>query len=163
MATTNFQPTSPTNQNRAIAKIINFCVFRPIWMKFGMGANMGLQTTWKEFERPMTIFWPTSPTNHNRPIAKILNFCVFHPILMKFGTGVVRCLVFLNIYSMERIQIWILHWDLWTAPKIQFMQSGILNVLNVLKQSPGIVFLSASAEFNGGWRSTIKDNACAHP
>ena len=57
------------------------------------------------FEVAATIFRPTSPTNHNRPIAKILNFCVFHPILMKFGTGVVRCLVFLNIYSMERIQI----------------------------------------------------------
>ena len=83
-----FRPTSPTNQNRPIAKIINFCVFRPIWMKFGMGANMGLQTTWKEFERPTTFTWPTSPTNQNRPIAKIFNFCVFVPIWMKFGTGV---------------------------------------------------------------------------
>ena len=43
--TTIFRPTSPTNQNRPIAKIFNFCVFYPIWMKFGMGANIGQKTT----------------------------------------------------------------------------------------------------------------------
>ena len=42
VAATIFRPTSPTDQNRPIAKIFNFCVFCPIWMKFGMGANMGL-------------------------------------------------------------------------------------------------------------------------
>ena len=41
VAATIFWPTSPTNQNRPIAKIFNFCVFCPIWMKFGMGANIG--------------------------------------------------------------------------------------------------------------------------
>ena len=56
MPMTIFWPTSPTNQNGLIAKIFNFCVFHPIWMKFGMGANMGLKTTWKQFERPTTIF-----------------------------------------------------------------------------------------------------------
>ena len=45
VAATIFRPTSPTNQNRPIAKIFNFCVFRPIWMKFGMGANNGPKTT----------------------------------------------------------------------------------------------------------------------
>ena len=44
MATVIFRPTSPTNQNRPIAKIFNFCVFYPIWMKLGMGANIGPET-----------------------------------------------------------------------------------------------------------------------
>ena len=42
---TIFRPTSPTNQNRPKVKISNFCVFCPIWMKFGMGANNGTETT----------------------------------------------------------------------------------------------------------------------
>jgi len=42
---TIFRPTSPTNQNRPKVKISNFCVFCPIWMKFGMGANNGAKTT----------------------------------------------------------------------------------------------------------------------
>ena len=37
MSTTFFRPTSPTNQNRLIVKIFNFCVFHPIWMKFFYG------------------------------------------------------------------------------------------------------------------------------
>ncbi len=39
---TIFRPTSPTNQNRLTLKI---CVFCPIWMKFGMGANNEPETT----------------------------------------------------------------------------------------------------------------------
>ena len=77
-------PVRPT-ENRPIAKIFNFYVFCPIWMKFGVGANNGPKTTWNEFEMPTTIFRPTSPTNQNRPIAKIFNFCVFRLIWMKFG------------------------------------------------------------------------------
>ena len=50
MATVIFWPTKtyppkPTNQNRPIAKNFNFCVFHAIWMKFGMGANIGQKTT----------------------------------------------------------------------------------------------------------------------
>ena len=45
VAATIFRPTSPTNQNRPKVKIFNFCVFHPIWMKFGMGANNGAKTT----------------------------------------------------------------------------------------------------------------------
>ena len=45
VAATIFRPTSPTNQNRPKVKISNFCVFCPIWMKFGMGANNGAKTT----------------------------------------------------------------------------------------------------------------------
>ena len=51
VAATIFRPTSPTNQNRPIAKIFNFCVFYPIWMKFGMGANIGQQ---QEVAIPLT-------------------------------------------------------------------------------------------------------------
>ena len=43
------------NKTDKVLKVFNFCVFLPIWMKFGIGANMGLQTTWKEFERPTTF------------------------------------------------------------------------------------------------------------
>ena len=39
MPTTIFRPTSPTDQNRTTRKISDFCVFCPIWMKFGMKAN----------------------------------------------------------------------------------------------------------------------------
>ena len=35
MAKAIFLPTRPTNQNRPIVNIFNFCVFYPIWMKFG--------------------------------------------------------------------------------------------------------------------------------
>jgi len=45
VAATIFRPTSPTNQNRPIAKIFIFCVFHPIGMKFGVGANNGPKTT----------------------------------------------------------------------------------------------------------------------
>ena len=65
MPTTIFLPTSPTNQNRLKVKISNFRVFRPIWMKFGMGANNGAKTTYNEFDMLTTIFQPTSPTNQN--------------------------------------------------------------------------------------------------
>ena len=37
-------PAQPTKINK-LAKIINFCVFHPIWMKFGMGANNGPKIT----------------------------------------------------------------------------------------------------------------------
>ena len=50
MPTTIFRPTSLTNQNRPKVKISNFCVFCPIWMKFGIGANTGRKTTWYNFE-----------------------------------------------------------------------------------------------------------------
>ena len=85
MPTTNFRPTSPTNQNRPKVKISNFCVFCPIWMKFGMGANNGAKTTQNEFDMPTTIFQPTSPTNQNRPKVKFSNLRVFCPIWIKFG------------------------------------------------------------------------------
>ena len=49
------RPT-PTNQNQPIAKIFNFRVFYPIWMKFGMGANNGPKTSWNEFKVATTIF-----------------------------------------------------------------------------------------------------------
>ena len=51
-----FLPTSPTNQNLPLAKTFDFCVFRPIWIKFGMGAYHGPKTTSNEFETAMTIF-----------------------------------------------------------------------------------------------------------
>ena len=54
-----------------------------------MGANMGLQTTWKEFGRPTTIFWPTSPINQNWPIAQRVNLILIigsHP-MKKFLEG----------------------------------------------------------------------------
>ena len=38
-----FLPTRPTDQNRPIAKIVNFCVFHLILMKFGFGANSKIQ------------------------------------------------------------------------------------------------------------------------
>ena len=77
MPTTNFRPTSPTNQNRPKVKISNLRVCCPIWMKFGMGANNGAKTTKHEFDMPSTIFRPTSPTNQNQPKMEIPNFCVF--------------------------------------------------------------------------------------
>ena len=40
----------------------HFCIFRPSWKKFGMGANIGLKTTKYEFEMPATINLPTRPT-----------------------------------------------------------------------------------------------------
>jgi len=43
------RPTSPTNQNRPTLEISNYCVFCPIWMKVGMGANNGPKTTWNNF------------------------------------------------------------------------------------------------------------------
>ena len=56
VAATIFRSTSPTNQNRPIAKIFNFSVFHPIRMKFGMGANNGPIRTLIEFEVAMAIF-----------------------------------------------------------------------------------------------------------
>ena len=85
MPQTIFRPTSRTNQNQPKVQISHFCVFGPIWMKFGMGAKDGAKTRWNEFEMPMTIFRPTSPTNQNRPKVKIFNFRIIHPICIKFG------------------------------------------------------------------------------
>ena len=51
MYKTIFWPTGPTNQNRPTAKIFNFCVFRTIWMKFGMGGLvMDQKKKWNKFE-----------------------------------------------------------------------------------------------------------------
>ena len=47
---------TPTNQNQPIAKIFNFCIFHPIWMKFGMGANNGPKRIQIEFEVATVIF-----------------------------------------------------------------------------------------------------------
>ena len=40
-----FLPISLTIHNRLIVKIFNFCIFHPIWIKFGFGANIGSKTT----------------------------------------------------------------------------------------------------------------------
>ena len=37
--------TSPTNHDRPIVNIFNFCVFRPIWMKFSLEADIEQKTT----------------------------------------------------------------------------------------------------------------------
>ena len=57
MATTIFRPTSPTNQNRPKMKISNFCVFCPIWIKFGIWANNGPRITWYKFEMATATFY----------------------------------------------------------------------------------------------------------
>ena len=54
-------------------------------MKFGMGANNGLKTTYDEFEMPTTYFLTYQPDQPN-PINNE-NFCVFHLIWTKFGVG----------------------------------------------------------------------------
>ena len=44
------------NKGERIVKISNFCVFHLILIKFGMGADVGLKTTWNEFEIATAIF-----------------------------------------------------------------------------------------------------------
>ena len=79
MASAIFWPTQLTYQSRPIVNLFNFCVFHPILIRFGLGANIGLKTTWNEFQIDMAFFWPTKPTNQCRPIANILNFYILVP------------------------------------------------------------------------------------
>ena len=62
---TIFRPTSPTNQNRPKMKISNFCVFRPIWIKFGIWANNGPRLTWYKFEMATASFYAS--THQQKP------------------------------------------------------------------------------------------------
>ena len=55
MPTTIFQPTIPTTQSRPKVKISNFCVFCPIWMKFGK-AKRGLKAYSLIIQNPPKIF-----------------------------------------------------------------------------------------------------------
>ena len=64
MPTAIFQPTSPTNQNRLKVKISNFCVFCPIWIKFGIWANNGPRMTWYKFEMTTATFYASPETPH---------------------------------------------------------------------------------------------------
>ena len=64
MPTTIFRPTSPTNQNRPKMKISNFCVFCPIWIKFGIWANNGPRITWYKFEMATATFYASTETPH---------------------------------------------------------------------------------------------------
>ena len=59
---TIFRPTNKINLNQQIAKIINFSVFRLIWMKFGVGDQkqnkMSLKVTIFDFVfRPIRIWY----------------------------------------------------------------------------------------------------------
>ena len=51
---------------RPIADLFNSCVFHPILIKFGLGANIGLKRTLNEFEMTMAIFL-TDWTNQSKP------------------------------------------------------------------------------------------------
>ena len=78
MPTTIFRPTSPTNQNRPKMKISNFCVFCPIWIKFGIWANNGPRITWYKFEMATANFYASTKTPHipSRTIILFRFFCL---------------------------------------------------------------------------------------
>ena len=68
-----------------VADLFNSCVFHPILIKFGLGANIGLKRTLNEFEMTMAIFL-TDWTNQSKPTySKSFYFYVFGTIWMKFG------------------------------------------------------------------------------
>ena len=62
------------------------CIFRTMWMKFGIGAYDRPKKNRISFKslQPFFDLSCTGPSNHNRPIFKFFNFCVFHLIRMKF-------------------------------------------------------------------------------
>ena len=62
MPTTIFRPTSPTIQNRPKMKISNFCVFCPIWIKFGIWANNGPKITRYKFEMATATVYASTET-----------------------------------------------------------------------------------------------------
>ena len=66
MPTTIFRPISPTNQNRPKIKISNFCVFCPIWIKFGLWANDGPRRTLYKFEMARATFYASTETRTSR-------------------------------------------------------------------------------------------------
>ena len=88
MPTTIFRPTSPTNQNRPKMKISNFCVFCPIWIKFGIWANNGPRITWYKFEMATANFYASTKTPHisSRDIILFrfffVEFCILIVILL---------------------------------------------------------------------------------
>ena len=49
-----------------VVNLFNFCVFYAIFIRFGLGANIGLKKTLKEFEMTMAIFL-TDWTNQSKP------------------------------------------------------------------------------------------------
>ena len=61
------RPTSPTNQNPPITKIVNLCFFT-IWMKFSMGANTMDQTQHRIGFKCLQLFvdLPAQPTKTER-------------------------------------------------------------------------------------------------
>ena len=62
MNTAIFWPTGPTNQRQPMANLVNFYVFCPIWMKFGMWTIIGQKTTLNKFEISTAIVWLTTTT-----------------------------------------------------------------------------------------------------
>ena len=55
MATAIFWPTQLTYQSRPIVNLFNFCVFHPILIRFGLGANFGLKRTWNKLKNYLGI------------------------------------------------------------------------------------------------------------
>ena len=73
MATVIFWPTRPTNQHRPIAKIFSFCVFYPIWMKFGMGAKNNIEWVWNGYGHFLT-YQTDQPKPTNNENFQLLRF-----------------------------------------------------------------------------------------
>ena len=80
MPTTIFQPTSPTNQNLPKMKISNFCVFFPIWMIFGMGANQGCRAVGGGNTSPTTKLYEFY---HLPPTVRIFSHWLMHGMTLK--------------------------------------------------------------------------------
>ena len=57
--------------------VFNFCVLNLILIRFGLEANIGLTTTWNEFQITMAILTPTGVANQSHPLANVFNFYVF--------------------------------------------------------------------------------------
>ncbi len=55
MNTAILLPTGLTNQRQLMANLVNFYVFCPIWMKFGMWTPIKQKTTLDKFEIATTI------------------------------------------------------------------------------------------------------------
>ena len=83
MPTTIFRPTSPTNQNRPKVKISNFCVFCPIWIKFGIWAHIGPKIIWYKFEIATATFYASTKSPHI-PSRTIILFRFFFFIFFLF-------------------------------------------------------------------------------
>ena len=58
--------TSNVFESRPKVNLFNFCVFHPILIRFGLGANIGLERALNDFEMTMAIFL-TDRTNQSKP------------------------------------------------------------------------------------------------